>query len=428
VSSQPEAAYRPIDLETFAIISAEIAEGDRSLLAILDAHELTENDWLVASMHYNQLLAADDAGAMGAEFSAAFTRAQDALRPLPAMEPEDWAELQHLVATNGNGVLASRGLSTPDFLRLSRHWAKRLGKDPPLAKRYHRAFFDAVRRLGKPATSEPPAAFVFEPTPVVELPPPIALDDDLAAETPRQPLDETLEPTPRQEDPAPSTQDPVSPTLGVDALPFEAPAKAGGPGGPGGPGGLVIDVAVHETPPPPPVARATPFDPPLGVAEVAEPPRVRSRQLSQTLDVLESAQGAATPFTSRTEEEEVQVVSARAITADDDDTPTSDLGVTLPFERPIDRSLGAPAGDTIDSVSREIAAGLALAGYALISAELIVRPQARSEVLKRHMLSEDELRRTVSVWSKQFREDPALYEEYRAALAKYVDRLGSLKR
>jgi hypothetical protein len=145
----PQTAPGGLSLERFATISAAIAEGDRPLPAVLAAHDLDEAVWQTATAHHTRLLAADAMdgdGTLSERYAAAFARAQDALRPVPELTPEAWAELCVAMAgPRGAEALAERGLGTGDQLRLARFWAARLGRERETARRYHEAFFKASR-------------------------------------------------------------------------------------------------------------------------------------------------------------------------------------------------------------------------------------------------------------------------------------------
>ena len=146
-----------LTLEDHARISARIAEGDRSTKDVLDAEGIPEPEWNDATSYWMNAMA-QDAAKKGAEttlaldYSDAFSRAQDALRPVPEMTPEEWAQLTVEILAAGGPArpLAVRTLSNADYLRLARHWAKRLSRDPAQNKRFM-ATFVAL-------TAEPPKA------------------------------------------------------------------------------------------------------------------------------------------------------------------------------------------------------------------------------------------------------------------------------
>jgi hypothetical protein len=134
-------------MEEHARISARIAEKDRPLKDVLKSEGVDEPEWNDATAYWMNLLA-EDAKARGAEarlaieYSDAFGRAQDALRPVPDMAPEDWAGLTAEILAAGGPArpLAARNLSTADYIRLARHWAKRLSSNPAENKRFAVAF------------------------------------------------------------------------------------------------------------------------------------------------------------------------------------------------------------------------------------------------------------------------------------------------
>jgi len=146
-SSAPPPAPPRITLEDHARISASIAERDRPMKEVLDAERIDEPAWTDATSYWMKRMA-DDAAQRGAEatlaidYSDAFSRAQDAIRPVPEMTPEEWAGLSAEVLLAGGPArpLAARNLSLADYLRLARHWAKRLAGDPAQNRRYFVTF------------------------------------------------------------------------------------------------------------------------------------------------------------------------------------------------------------------------------------------------------------------------------------------------
>ena len=151
MSDAPPPAPR-ISLEEHARISAHIAEGDRPVKEVLDAEGVDETEWNAATGHWMQAMA-DDATKRGADatvvhdYSDAFSKAQDAIRPVPAMTPEEWAELTVEILKAGGPArpLAARTLSKADYLRLSRYWAKTLSHDTAQNKRFF-ATFEALTK------------------------------------------------------------------------------------------------------------------------------------------------------------------------------------------------------------------------------------------------------------------------------------------
>lgn len=146
-----------ITLFDHAQISAAIAEGDRPLSEILAPRGLTEDQWNESSAFWMTRMG-DDVREHGKDariprvYSDAFSRAQDAAKPVPPMDAAAYAKLVVDIQIAGGPAapLAARGLSNADYLRISRHWARVLSSDPAQAK----TFFDAYQAL-QPAP--PPA-------------------------------------------------------------------------------------------------------------------------------------------------------------------------------------------------------------------------------------------------------------------------------
>jgi hypothetical protein len=144
-----------IGLERFATISAAIAEGDRSLSEVLRAHGVSGAAWSEAQAHHLRAIAADamlsHTSNLAEQYAALYARAQDALKPVPAMTPEEWAWLELDIAARGQQALVDRGLTSGDHMRLSRHFAKELSANRALAKRHA-----AALAAPKPKTTPPP--------------------------------------------------------------------------------------------------------------------------------------------------------------------------------------------------------------------------------------------------------------------------------
>ncbi len=132
-----------ITLFDHAQIAAELAEGDRTLEAVLDARQLTESQWNESTLYWMQrmgddVLANAEHARIPIVYSDAFSQAQDARKPLPPMTVEQYAELVAAVQAEADPAqpLAARSLSNADYLRLSRHFAKAMAADPALSQRY----------------------------------------------------------------------------------------------------------------------------------------------------------------------------------------------------------------------------------------------------------------------------------------------------
>ena len=143
-----------VTLFDHAQISAELAEGDRPLATILEAHQLTEAQWNEATLYWMQRMGDDvmdhqERARIPIVYSDAFSKAQDALKPVPEMDVDGYAALVAAVQAAGSPAppLAARALSTADYLRLSRHFAKLMASDPAQAKR----FFESLQALQPPA-------------------------------------------------------------------------------------------------------------------------------------------------------------------------------------------------------------------------------------------------------------------------------------
>jgi hypothetical protein len=141
----------PLNLAEFAAVSAKIAEGDRTETEVLADHKLDKLTWLRVSAYWNNLIMEElfvqGANTLQQEYDQAFMETQDTLAPIPEMEPEEWADLQFELSTGDSAeVLKKRELRRADQLRLSRFWAKKLGKNPPLAKRYSERYYLRANR------------------------------------------------------------------------------------------------------------------------------------------------------------------------------------------------------------------------------------------------------------------------------------------
>lgn len=148
-ADDPSRAGAPHGLTLFdhAQISAEIAEGDRPMAAVLTAHNLTEAQWNESTMYWmarigNDALEHGQDARIPHVYSDAFGAAQDALKPVRAMDAASYAKLVVDIQRAGGPAqpLAARGLSTADYLRLSRHWAYILSTDPAQARTYFEAY------------------------------------------------------------------------------------------------------------------------------------------------------------------------------------------------------------------------------------------------------------------------------------------------
>jgi hypothetical protein len=151
--SEPPHGPHDIGLEQHAHIAAALAEGTRSQAQVLESFRISEAQWNESTAHWMNALA-EDAKKNGVEarlailYSNAFSAAQDAAAPVPPMTPEEWAQLTVEVQLEGGPgqPLARRNLSLADYLRLVRHFAKRLSSDPDEDRR----FFERLLALQPP--------------------------------------------------------------------------------------------------------------------------------------------------------------------------------------------------------------------------------------------------------------------------------------
>lgn len=146
-----DAAPAGVDLVLYASVSSDLAEGDATVPAVLARHGLDARRWAHASSVWTRRVTVDALGEerpLATRYSDAFTARQDAYRPVPPMSPEAWAELVVEMGRDGATPLAARGLSSSDYLRLSRHWARALGGSPELSERYSQRFYELTSRAG----------------------------------------------------------------------------------------------------------------------------------------------------------------------------------------------------------------------------------------------------------------------------------------
>lgn len=137
-----------ITLEQVAAIKAALAEAGATLADVLAVHSLTREEWKRAETHFLEQMAQE--ALVGGEtnladaFAAAFAKAQDALAPVPNLTVEEWARLRFAISVVGvEKALGARALSTADYLRSERHFARIFARDVAAAERYSEAFYEA---------------------------------------------------------------------------------------------------------------------------------------------------------------------------------------------------------------------------------------------------------------------------------------------
>jgi hypothetical protein len=147
MAASVEAPPHGVTLAGYARISARVAEGDSPTAKVIEAEGLDDPKWTEINRVWLTRMG-DDARARGVEctlaieYSDAFGRAQDAIKPVVEMTAEDWATLMVEIQQTARPVpaLAIRGLSQADFSRLVRHWAKRLATDPEQNARFMQVY------------------------------------------------------------------------------------------------------------------------------------------------------------------------------------------------------------------------------------------------------------------------------------------------
>ena len=137
-----------------AQLAAEVAEGDKPDAKLLEAHNLSEAAWNEATVYWMTRMGDDvmdhaEKARIPLVYSDAFSKAQDALKPLPAMDVDGYATLVAAIQHTGSPAqpLAARNLSTADYLPLSRHFAKAMAADAMRAQR----LFESLQALGPEA-------------------------------------------------------------------------------------------------------------------------------------------------------------------------------------------------------------------------------------------------------------------------------------
>ncbi len=120
-----------------------MAEGDRPQDVVLASFGLSDLEWLEAQVVWNRALAEDEVadGELASAFGSHFAAAQDALKPVPELTPEQWAAAEDDVAEHGMAGLKEHRLSEGDFARLKRRWAATMAADRSAAERYRAALF-----------------------------------------------------------------------------------------------------------------------------------------------------------------------------------------------------------------------------------------------------------------------------------------------
>jgi hypothetical protein len=146
------AAPHGVTLFDHATIAAEIAEQREPIGKILARHGLSESAWNDSTAYWMQRILQDtvahqERARTPIVYSQAFSDAQDALAPVKAMTPAAYAELvvEMQEAAGSARPLERRGLSSADFQRLVRHFARLLGANPDESKQFGDRFAELTR-------------------------------------------------------------------------------------------------------------------------------------------------------------------------------------------------------------------------------------------------------------------------------------------
>ncbi|MGK3983619.1 hypothetical protein WME99_11325 [Sorangium sp. So ce136] len=138
----PRSPVEGVDLDTYARISAELAETPADRATILASHGLDEMRWMDVEMTW--LLRVATAAlqsdlSLGEDLDRAYTAAQVELgSPGPTLALEEYARLAARIEAGEppSSVLARARLSLASYARLQRAWTLRLAADPALARTY----------------------------------------------------------------------------------------------------------------------------------------------------------------------------------------------------------------------------------------------------------------------------------------------------
>ncbi|WP_437603821.1 hypothetical protein [Sorangium sp. So ce590] len=152
----PRSPVEGVDLDTYARISAELAEAPAARSSVLASHGLDEVRWMDVEMTWLLRVATAALQAdlsLGQDLDRAYTAAQAALGPSePVLPLEDYARLTARIEAGEppSAVLAGARLSLSSYSRQQRAWTQRLAADPTLARTYRERVAAARAALGSP--------------------------------------------------------------------------------------------------------------------------------------------------------------------------------------------------------------------------------------------------------------------------------------
>jgi hypothetical protein len=156
-----EHAQPTLSVEAFARISAELTEGSEPSPVTLERHGLDADDWLIEERAWltrlgDEALAGDVASAVA--FGDAFVAAQDA-RGEPAQLDEQLdsyvAMRAHLdLSDDPSTTLRQHGVALSQWMRLDRHWSRKMNLDQELSTHIEARVDSERRRLQNDAPGD----------------------------------------------------------------------------------------------------------------------------------------------------------------------------------------------------------------------------------------------------------------------------------
>ena len=137
----------PIDIDTYAALSARLSGEGVDRDAILAEHGLDEARWAEIDEHFQQVLSAamevevEEHGVpeVLSRYSSAIARAESE-RQSSVLSIDHFAEATRRISTsrNAQATLGEMGLTLSEFLEANLHWTKRMLEEPALAERFRK--------------------------------------------------------------------------------------------------------------------------------------------------------------------------------------------------------------------------------------------------------------------------------------------------
>jgi hypothetical protein len=137
-----------LDIEAYAMLVVELAEGARPRDVILQAQNLDEAAWEALDAHWQAELSGamateeDGIPPLAAAYADAFRRARAAFRTdSEVLSIERYAHAMREIQQRGDptAALAHAGIPLAAFLKASEHWMQRMASDPAILERFRRA-------------------------------------------------------------------------------------------------------------------------------------------------------------------------------------------------------------------------------------------------------------------------------------------------